>query len=475
MSAVETNKNESFRDHIATINEEGKRNFLYPKKPKGKLTNQRSIVAAVLLIFIFAIPWIRINGQPFLLLDVLGRKFIILGNVYWPQDFYLLAISLITGILFVVLFTVVFGRLFCGWVCPQTIFMEHVFRRIEYWFEGDRGQQIRLSKLPWNNWEKLRKKGLKNIVFWLISFIIANDFLMILVGTDEWLHVVKSGPAAHWGNFLAMIVFTSVFYFVFAWFREQVCIIVCPYGRLQGVLLDRQSVVIAYNYVRGEERGLYKKSEDRKAVAKGDCIDCNQCVDVCPTGIDIRNGTQLECINCTACIDACDTIMDKVNLPKGLIRFASEESIAENKTHKYSNRAKAYTVVLGVLLVIMGFLLSKRAVLDATILRATGLTYVEKEGKIANLYNFKVLNKSVEVQNLNMRLLSPDGKIEFIGTPNLQIEVGELAEGSCFILIEPTLLTGSQTEIEIGIFSEDELVETVKTNFNGPRKRTKTK
>ena len=472
---MDNTKEESFRDHIATINDEGKRNFLYPKKPKGKLTNQRSIVAAVLLIFIFAVPWLRINGQPFLMLDVLGRKFIIFGNVYWPQDFYLLAISAITGVLFVVLFTVVFGRLFCGWMCPQTIFMEHVFRRIEYWFEGDRGQQIRLSKLPWNNWEKLRKKGLKNIVFWLISFIIANDFLMILVGSDEWLNGVKAGPNAHLGNFIAMVVFTSVFYFVFAWFREQVCIIVCPYGRLQGVLLDRQSVVIAYDYLRGESRGLFKKTEDRTAAKKGDCIDCNQCVDVCPTGIDIRNGTQLECINCTACIDACDSMMEKVNLPKGLIRFASEESIAENKPHKYSTRAKAYTVVLGVLLIITGFMLSRRTILDATILRATGLTYIEKEGKIANLYNFKVINKSVEAQELEIKLLSPEGSIEFVGTPVMHVEVGTLAQGSFFVLIDPSLLTGSKTEIEIGIYAKGELVETVETNLNGPRKRTKTK
>lgn len=474
MSAVDQTKDDSFRDHIATINDEGKRNFIYPKKPEGRLTKQRSIVAAVLLVFIFAVPWIKINGQPLLLLDVLGRKFVIFGNVFWPQDFYLLALAMLTGVLFVILFTVVFGRLFCGWVCPQTIFMEHVFRRIEYWIEGDRGQQIRLSKLPWNNPEKLRKTIIKHAIFWTISFIISNDLLMVIVGTDEWLLVVTEGPLAHLGNFIAMIVFTSVFYFVFAWFREQVCIIVCPYGRLQGVLLDRHSVVIAYDYLRGEKRGRFKKGEDRGAAAKGDCIDCNQCVDVCPTGIDIRNGTQLECINCTACIDACDSMMEKVNLPKGLIRFASEESIAENKEHKYSSRAKAYTAVLGVLLIIMGFLLSERPILDATILRATGMTYVEKDNKIANLYNYKVLNKSSQSQEFAIKLLSPaNSELEFIGTPATTIEVGQLGEGAFFVKIDPEALNASLTEIEIGIYAGDELVETVKTNFNGPRKRTK--
>jgi cytochrome c oxidase accessory protein FixG len=473
MSAVDVQRDESFRDHIGTLDDEGKRKFIYPKKPKGKLTNYRTIVAVVLLIFMFSVPWIRINGQPFLMLDVLGRKFIIFGNVYWPQDFYLLALSLITGVLFVVVFTVVFGRLFCGWMCPQTIFMEHVFRRIEYWFEGDRGQQLRLAKLPWNNPEKLRKRGLKNVVFWLISFIIANDLLMVIVGTDEWLKVVTDGPMANPGNFLAMIVFTTVFFFVFAWFREQVCIIVCPYGRLQGVLLDRKSVVIAYDYLRGEKRGKFKKKEDRTTAGKGDCIDCNLCVDVCPTGIDIRNGTQLECINCTACIDACDDVMEKVDLPKGLIRFASEESIAENKPHKFSTRAKAYTAVLAILLVIMGFLLSSRPTVDATILRATGMTYVEKDEKIANLYNYKILNKSGEEQLLQLKLISPEGEIEFAGEPNLNVKVGELVQGSFFIKIEPELLTSSITKVEIGIYAGEELAETVNTNFNGPRKKTK--
>ncbi len=246
---------ESFRDSIGTINEDGKRNFIFPKKPKGDLTNKRSLVAAGFLLFMFAAPWIRIGGQPFLMLDVLERQFVIFGNIFWPQDSHLLVFALLSGVVFIIVFTVVFGRLFCGWFCPQTIFMEHVFRRVEYWIEGDRGQQIRLDKLPWSNPEKLRKKGLKSIVFWLLAFIISNDFVMILSGSDEWLKVVTEGPFLHWDKFIGIVIFTFVFYFVFAWFREQVCIIVCPYGRLQGAMLDRNSVVIAYDYKRGESRG----------------------------------------------------------------------------------------------------------------------------------------------------------------------------------------------------------------------------
>ncbi len=473
MSGIESTKDESFRDHIATINEAGNRNFIHPKKPKGKWTDKRSILAGVLLVFMFAAPWIRINGQPLILLDVLERKFVLFGNIFWPQDFYLLVFALLIGILFVVLFTVIFGRLFCGWVCPQTIFMEHVFRKIEYWIEGDRGQQIRLSKLPWNNPEKLRKKGLKGLLFWVISFIISNDFLMVIVGTEEWLQVVTDGPMAHLGNFIAILIFTTVFYFVFAWFREQVCIIVCPYGRLQGVMLDRQSVVIAYDYKRGETRAKAKKQENRAAAGKGDCIDCNACVDVCPTGIDIRNGTQLECINCTACIDACDSVMEKVELPKGLIRFASEESIAETKPHKYSTRAKAYTGLLAILLVLMGFLITSRNIIDATILRASGMTHFEKEGQIVNLYSYKVINKSGDAQHVSFKLLEPAGEIEFAGTPQMTLEIGALVRGSFFVKLDSETVKTSQTTLKIGVYANDELVETVSTNFNGPRKKTK--
>ncbi|GAB5557070.1 MAG: cytochrome c oxidase accessory protein CcoG [Schleiferiaceae bacterium] len=466
---------QSFRDSIGTINEEGKRNFLYPKKPEGRLTRQRSWVAAGLLIFLFAVPWIRIGGQPFLLFNVVERKFVIFGNIFWPQDFYLLAIAMITGVLFVVLFTVVFGRLFCGWVCPQTIFLEHVFRRIEYWIDGDRGQQIRLSKLKWNHPEKLRKRILKNGIFWLISFLIANDFMMVIVGTDEWTKVVTDGPMAHLGNFSGILIFTTIFYFVFAWFREQVCIIVCPYGRLQGAMLDRKSIVIAYDYIRGESRGRFKKTEDRAASGKGDCIDCGQCVDVCPTGIDIRNGTQLECINCTACIDACDHMMEKVDLPKGLIRYASEEEIAENKPFTFSTRAKAYSTVLLGLLVLMGFLLSSRPTLDTTILRAQGMLYQERENnEISNLYTYHVINKSTEERTYDFVLLSPEGgRVEFAGVPNKEIGLAEKKEGSFFIFLPEDQLTGSKTEIVIGLKDGEEIVERIKTNFNGPRKSTK--
>jgi len=346
-------RDESFRDSISTIKEDGSRNWIYPKKPKGKLYNYRTMVSIVLLFFLFVIPWIKINGNPFFLFNVIERKFVVFGNIFWPQDFHLFLLAMITFVVFVVLFTVIFGRVFCGWVCPQTIFMEMVFRKIEYWIEGDWKHQKKLDEQPWNS-EKIFKKTSKNILFFGVSFAIANTFLAYIIGSDQLLEIQLDNPANHAGGLSAMILFTTVFYLVFSRFREQVCIAVCPYGRLQGVLLDRNSVVVTYDYNRGEKRGKWQgKREVRSEVGKGDCIDCHQCVDVCPTGIDIRNGTQLECINCTACIDACDNVMEKTGLEPGLIRYDSEEGVANGKGFKFTTRIKAYIGVLTILIVVV--------------------------------------------------------------------------------------------------------------------------
>jgi len=297
-----------------------------------------------------------------------------------------------------------------------------------------------------------------------------------MVGSDKWLKVVTEGPLQHWGEFIGIIIFTFVFYFIFAWFREQVCIIVCPYGRLQGAMLDRNSVVIAYDYKRGEGRAKFKKNEDREEAGKGDCIDCNACVDVCPTGIDIRNGTQLECINCTACIDACDTVMDKVEYPRGLIRYASENSIAEGEPHKYSARAKAYGVALIALFAVVTYLLVARPTVEATVLRAIGITYqVQDNNEISNLYRFKIINKSTEAQSFDIKLLSPQGRLEYVGVPKKEVGVQELKNGTFFIYINRDQLKTSNDKIKVGVYLNGKLETTVKTNFLSPRVKTKKK
>lgn len=470
---METPENERFRDSIGTINEEGKRAWVYPKKPSGKYYEWRKIVSYILLLFLFAAPFVKINGNQFLLFNVLERRFNIFGFPFWPQDFHMVVISMIIGVIFVTLFTVAFGRIFCGWICPQTIFMEMVFRRIEYWIEGDRGKQMRLDKQPWNT-EKIKKRVLKWSVFLLISFIIANVFLAYLIGSDELIQDILDGPQKHLGTLFPLLIFTAVFYFVFAWFREQVCVIACPYGRLQGVLLDDKSIVVAYDHKRGEGengRKKFRKNEDRAELGFGDCIDCFQCVHVCPTGIDIRNGTQLECVNCTACIDECDTIMEKVNLPKGLIRYASEAGIEKKEKFKFTPRLKGYTAVLGILIAVLIGMLLLRNDVEANILRLRGQVYEKKANDIiSNVFTYKVVNKTTEeIPHVQFKIRKVPGTIKLVSTSNeFIIPKQGIAEGTLFIEIPEHQIENGSKKLTIDVYSEDKLIETTSVNFRGP-------
>ncbi|MDF4222696.1 cytochrome c oxidase accessory protein CcoG [Maribacter sp. M208] len=464
---------DNFRDSIGTIKEDGKRAWVFPKKPSGKLYEYRKYVSYVLLIFLIASPFVKINGNQFLMFNVLERRFNIFGFPFYPQDFHLFVISMIIGVVFIALFTVAFGRIFCGWMCPQTIFMEMVFRRIEYWIDGDRGAQIKLDRQEWNA-EKIRKRVLKWFIFFIISFIIANVFLAYLIGSDRLIQYITDGPAQHVSTMVSLLIFTGVFYFVFAWFREQVCIIACPYGRMQGVLLDNKSIVVAYDHKRGEAengRKKWRKNEDREAMGHGDCIDCFQCVNVCPTGIDIRNGTQLECVNCTACIDECDTIMEKVNLPKGLIRYASEDEITKKEKFKFTPRLKGYTAVLVILTGVLVGMMFLRNDLEANILRLPGQLYEHKEGNIiSNVYTYKLLNKTTEtVEDVHFELISPKGEIKLVRNENFDVDPEALAEGTLFIEINQSALSGDKNNLKIGVYSNDELIETTTARFLAPR------
>ncbi|MGJ8667271.1 MAG: cytochrome c oxidase accessory protein CcoG [Patiriisocius sp.] len=464
---------DNFRDTMGTLDSEGKRAWVFPKKPSGKWYQYRKYVSYFLLVILFASPFVKIGGNQFMMFNVLERRFNIFGFPFWPQDFYLFVIMMLIGVVFVILFTVAFGRIFCGWICPQTIFMEMVFRRIEYWIDGDRGKQIRLSKMPWNA-EKIKKRILKWTVFFIISFLIANVFLAYLIGSDELLRYIFDGPSNHVSTLISLLIFTGVFYFVFAWFREQVCIIVCPYGRLQGVLLDNKSIIVAYDYKRGEKeegRAKFKKNEDRPSTGKGDCIDCFACVQVCPTGIDIRNGTQLECVNCTACIDACDQIMEAVDLPKGLIRYASEDNIEKKKKFEFTPRLKGYVVVLGILIAVLIGLLFLRNDIEAQILRLPGQLYEHKKDNIiSNVYTYKLINKTVEdIEDVRFRLKSHKGTIKLVTSEMLNIDEEGLAEGTLFIEINASALTGDKDRVTIEILSGDDVIETTTTAFLGPR------
>ncbi|MCV6628340.1 MAG: cytochrome c oxidase accessory protein CcoG [Flavobacteriaceae bacterium] len=471
---MSSQEKEVFRDSIGTINEDGKRQWIYPKKPEGKFYDKRKWVSYFLLIFLFAAPFVKINGNQFLMFNVLERRFNIFGFPFWPQDFHLFVISMIIGVVFITLFTVAFGRIFCGWICPQTIFLEMVFRRIEYWIDGDRGKQMRLAKQKWNG-EKIRKRLLKWTIFFIISFLISNVFLAFIIGSDRLLAYMQDGPLEHTGTLIPLLIFTAVFYFVFAWFREQVCIIACPYGRLQGVLLDNKSIVVAYDYVRGEKeegRAKFRKNEDREASGKGDCIDCGHCVHVCPTGIDIRNGTQLECVNCTACIDVCDAMMEKVNLPTGLIRYASESNIAEKEKFKFSPRMKGYTAVLGILIAVLIGMLFLRNDLEARILRLPGQLYEHKEGTmLSNVFTYKIVNKTnVDYKNVTFHVKSHKGTVKLVGDPTITVPAQGIAEGTVFIEIDGVLIKSDKEKILIEVKRGDLVIETTTTTFKGPRK-----
>ncbi|MBO9631885.1 MAG: cytochrome c oxidase accessory protein CcoG [Chitinophagaceae bacterium] len=455
----------SFRDRIATVDESGKRKWVYAQKPKGKLYNIRTYVSWFFFILFFSLPFIEVNGQPIFLFNVVQAKFILFGKVFWPQDFFIFGLGMLTFIVFIVLFTAAFGRLFCGWVCPQTIFMEMFFRKIEYFIEGDAAQQKMLAKAPWTG-SKIFRKATKHIVFYLCSFIIANTFLAYIIGVKELWKIITEPVAQHIGGLISIAVFSGVFYAVYAFFREQACTVVCPYGRLQGVLLDKNSMIVAYDHQRGEPRGKYNKKVDRTI---GDCIDCFQCVKVCPTGIDIRNGTQMECVGCTACIDACNAIMDKINLPLGLIRYASENGIEKREKLQYTGRMKLYTVLLGVLVTVLAFLLVTRKDVDSTIMRTPGMLYQERgTDSVSNLYNIKVANKTSNAIPLQLKLEGISGSIEIIGQHAIQVKEQGEGSGSFFIILPRNIIHERKTTLRIGIYSDNKKIDMISTNFLGP-------
>ena len=462
---------ETFRDSVGTMDTTGKRKWVYPRKPKGKYTNYRLLVSILLLIIYFSIPFIKINGNPVLLINIIERQFYILGQPFYPQDFFILALGAITSLVFIILFTVAFGRIFCGWICPQTIFLEMIFRKIEYAIEGDRNKQIRLDNQAWDS-EKIWKRSLKWFSFMLISLIITHIMFMYIVGYEEVFNIMQQGPFEKPTNFLVMVLFTAAFYFVFAWFREQVCTMVCPYGRLQGVLIDKETINVFYDYKRGENRSKWKKGEDRRAAGKGDCIDCKQCVVVCPTGIDIRDGLQMECVNCTACIDACDEVMVKVGLPTGLIRYASEREIEEQTKFKFTTRMKAYTVVLAILTGFLGFLLYNRGEMEAKFLKQPGSSFFIRDGKITNTYNYTFLNKSNETKTVIIKIIEPkDGEITSSAGNRIILKRDAMIKGTVNVSFPESQIKLSKQNLTLGVYDMNgELLDSYTTYFEGPFK-----
>jgi cytochrome c oxidase accessory protein FixG len=464
---MEENSEEAFRDRISTVDDKGGRVWIYAKKPKGRFFNYRKLVSYVLLLLLFGLPHLRIAGEQALLFNVIERKFVIFGKIFWPQDLYIFAIAFIVLVIFVVLFTIIFGRLFCGWVCPQTIFMEMVFRRIEHWIEGDWTHQKKLNSSPWG-WNKIWKKSLKHFIFWVISFAIANTFLAYIIGTEELWEIQTDPLGSHVGGFVAILIFTTVFYLVFSLLREQVCTTICPYGRLQGVLLDENSMVVGYDYKRGEGRAKFRKNEDRSAAGKGDCIDCHQCVNVCPTGIDIRNGTQLECVNCTACIDECDHMMEGVGLEKGLIRFVSEKGITEGKRFEWTKRVKAYTFLLLALFATLVVLLLTRNDFQVTVHRQRGTTYfMTEDGNVENIFEINLTNKTRDDYRIELKLDETHGEIKLAVDTLLLKNQGHTKER--FVMKIPLQdIDNGKLVTHIVVLGNGKEIERIKVKFIGP-------
>lgn len=456
---------QSFRDTIATIDRKGRRNRLFPKRPSGPLYDRRTVASLVYLTVFFTLPFIERGGEPLFMIHVLKRKFILFGQIFGPEDFFIFMLGMLTFMVFIIVFTVVFGRVFCGWACPQTVFMEMVFRKLEYWIDGDAVQQRRLKAMPWNGF-KMRKRVLKVAVFWLLSFLIAHFFMAYLIGMDDVRRYLHEGIPAHQATFLALVAFSTVFFLVFYWFREQVCIVVCPYGRLQGVLLEKDSIVVAYDYVRGEPQG--RMAKESASEPHGDCVDCAACVRVCPTGIDIRNGTQLECVNCTACIDACDGIMRAVGKPTQLIRFASENNVAWGERTRITGRMVAYTGVLVGLVAALSVMLATRKDVDVTILRASGSIYQEMpDGRIANVYNARMANKTRREIPIQLRLNGIRGQIEVVGK---DIVVGREAYATATFIVKVPKeeIRLRRTPFHLQVLEEGRVIRDVAVTFMGP-------
>ncbi len=463
---------EEFRNSISTVDAQGKRVWIYPKKPKGIHHNWRIVVTILLLSLFFAGPFLKINGHPFLLVNFLERRFILFGQVFWPQDFFLLAITAITFFVFIILFTVAFGRVWCGWACPQTLFMEMVFRKIEYWIEGDANSQRKLKTSPMTA-SRAVKNILKHFVFFAISVLIAHTAMAYIIGINEVKQIISEPPTEHLGGFLGLSAFTLIFYGVYAHFREQACTVVCPYGRLQSVLLVKDSIVVAYDWLRGEPRTKLKKSQQATTEKKGDCIDCKLCVHVCPTGIDIRNGTQLECVNCTACIDACDEVMVKINKPKGLIRYSSYNAIKEGKLKLFNPRIAGYSLVLIALLSLLTFFISTRKDIEMTVLKAPGTLYSKTDdGQITNLYNIEFINKTFEDVPLELKIESPVGASFLrVGGPDITVPKEGILKGLYMVKIPPHLLSATKTVVQLGVYQNGKKITTSNVKFIGPLKK----
>jgi cytochrome c oxidase accessory protein FixG len=421
-------------ESVTTIRDDGSRRFLYPADARGIFTLGRRLSGLFLIAFYLSLPWIKVGGYPSVFLDVANRRFHLFGFTLTAQDAWLL-FFLITGLGFLLFFlTALVGRVWCGWACPQTVFLDHLYRPIERWIDGDAVSRRALAAAPWTK-GKVARRAAKHGLFILVSAVITHLFLAYYVSLPEVWAMMRAAPGENWSAFAFIAVATGALYFNYAWFREQLCIIICPYGRLQSALQDDHSMIIGYDTGRGEPRATVAEAKAHAAGAtSGDCVACSRCVSVCPTGIDIRNGLQIECIGCAACIDACDEVMERLHRPKGLIRYDSLNGFAGRKTRWFRPRTAVYTVLLlaGISVATWAFSTLRPANFGVT--RMTGAPYIVDAQFVRNQFLARIVNKRTEPQRFVVSATQGPGELRQTGFSGV-VEVAPLGE-----IVEPLIL-----------------------------------
>jgi cytochrome c oxidase accessory protein FixG len=465
---------DDFRNALASVQVDGRRRWIYARQPSGAFYRARTILSWFLLGFLFAAPFIRANGHPLLLFNVIERRFVLFGMVFWPQDFYLVVLLALTGLVTLVIATATIGRVWCGWLCPQTIFLEMLFRKIEYAIDGSAEQQLRRARAlaagaRLDAATRLRWL-LKQSIFFGLSFAIANLFLAYIVGTEALWAIVTAPPSEHIVGLVAITIFSLLFYGVFARFREQACTFACPYGRVMSALQDKHTIMVTYDWRRGEPRGRRTAvTTTSTEPSQGDCIDCGQCVTVCPTGIDIRNGVQLECVNCTACIDACASVMTRVQRPTGLIRLTSEEAVRTGRLTWLTTRVKGYALVWLLLATTVTTLIAQRPDLDILILRQAGtLAATLDANSAANFYNVQVINRTNRPLPVEFRVTSPAGARVTVLGPLATAAPNVLTDSRLLLTIPTGQMEGTATAVTFEVWTGDRRVSTIQSSFINP-------
>ena len=447
---------------LPTLNQDGSRNWIRPKPATGAWWQRRRALAYLLMVAFIAIPHLHINGKPSILLDIPRRQFTILGTTFLPTDTLLLMLLLASLIIAVFLFSALFGRVWCGWACPQTVYLEFLYRPIERLFEGGRSGSLQLDRRG-SHFHPRRLA--KYAVYLLLSLVLAHTFLAYFVGVAALEQWVRLSPTENPTPFIVMAVTTALVFTDFTWFREQTCLIACPYGRWQSVLLDRQSVVVAYDYTRGEPR---TRGKDRPADS-GDCVDCGACVTTCPTGIDIRHGLQMECVHCTQCIDACDAIMDRVGKPRGLIRYSSEDILAGKPRHVLRLRVVLYPLALTLFLGGFVYALGTRPAADVTVLRSQAEPFrVEPDGQVVNQVRIRIGNRSRSTHDYRIAILGVDSGTVIAPENPLRVEANDLRTTSLFVMLPQAAFREGRRDVTIRITAGAGFQEDYPFNLLGP-------